>query len=106
MKNGRPIDLVLNLKGEYFDQIKAGIKPFEYRLQGKHWDRWLLVDPLNPAGSAYRTFRNIIIRKGYPKAGTPDRELIRPWNGAVRMNITHEHFGDGPVAVHAIRVNP
>ncbi len=109
MKNGKPMDLVLNLKGEYFDQIKAGTKQFEYRLQSPYWNKRLLVDHQDGRHiewAAYRTFRNIIIRKGYPKAGTRGREIIRPWNGAVRMNITHEHFGKYPVAVHAIRVNP
>lgn len=94
-------DLVLNLKAEYFDQIAAGTKLHEFRLATPYWNRRLL----EPGTTRYRTFRNIILRKGYPKAGTPGREIIRPWRGAMRGTITHQHFGAKPVKVHSICVN-
>lgn len=97
-------DLVLNLKAEYFDQIAAGTKLHEFRLATPYWNRRLLEYPLDQH-SPYRTFRNIIIRKGYPKAGTPGREIVRPWRGAIRGTITHKHFGPKPVRVHSICVN-
>lgn len=93
-------DLVLNLKAEYFDQIAAGTKFYEYRLQSDYWNTRLLA-----GRRRYRHFRNIILRKGYPKAGTPGREIIRPWRGARTQIITHPHFGPAAVAVHAILVN-
>lgn len=46
----RMADLHLNLKGEYFDQIKAGTKIFEYRLAAK-WEKRL----------AGKTFERIFI---------------------------------------------
>lgn len=36
-------DLHLNLKGEYFDQIKAGVKTFEFRLYPKCTKRLELI---------------------------------------------------------------
>lgn len=96
-----PADLVLNLKAEYFDQIRDGTKQYEFRLQNDYWMKRLLID-----GVHMRTFSNVIIRKGYPKAGTLGREIIRPWLGATIQTITHPHFGKEPVAVFAIPVNP
>lgn len=87
-------DLHLNLKGEYFDQIKAGVKPFEYRLAAK-WLKRL----------EGKTFDRIQIKRGYPKTGDQARIIERPWLGYERQTITHPHFGAEPVDVLAIRVN-
>jgi hypothetical protein len=87
-------DLHLNLKGEYFDQIKAGVKPFEYRLYSKWYKRL-----------AGKTFDRIWIKRGYPKAGDRDRILERPWRGFEVHTVTHPHFGSAPELVCAIRVN-
>ena len=96
-------DLVLNLKGEYFDQIKAGSKEFEYRLQSEFWKK-RLYEPY-PKSSFQKMFGRIVIRKGYPKAGDSEREIIRPYRGFITDKITHPHFGPDPVWVYAIRVN-
>lgn len=88
--------LHLNLKGEYFDQIKAGEKVYEYRLQTAYWAKRL-------AGRT--SFDVLVIKRGYPKAGDVSRIFERPWRGFVRQVITHPHFGPKPVAVFAIRVN-
>lgn len=87
--------LHLNLKAEYFDQIKSGEKADEYRLCSPYWDKRL----------EGRTYDGIVLKNGYPKAGDPSRTLERPWRGFAKRNITHEHFGPNPVAVFAIRVN-
>ncbi|MDO9236188.1 MAG: ASCH domain-containing protein [Aquabacterium sp.] len=87
--------LHLNLKAEYFDQIKAGVKPHEFRLQTPYWCLRLLG----------KSFDGIVLKKGYPKAGDPDRTIERPWRGIEQQKITHPHFGANPVAVFAIRVN-
>jgi hypothetical protein len=87
--------LHLNLKAEYFDQIKAGVKVHEFRLQTVYWVRRLVG----------RSFDGIVLMKGYPKAGDPDRTMERPWVGVESQEITHPHFGASPVAVFAIRVN-
>lgn len=87
-------DLHLNLKGEYFDQIKAGVKVFEYRLADK-WTKRL----------DGKMFERIWIKRGYPRAGDHERIIERPWRGFELQTITHPHFGLLPVTVLAIRVN-
>ena len=87
-------DLHLNLKGEYFDQIKAGTKLFEFRLVSK-WSKRL----------DGKTFDRIFIKRGYPKTGDQERIIERPWRGYEVQVRTHPHFGPAPVEVFAIRVN-
>lgn len=87
-------DLHLNLKGEYFHQIRSGVKLFEYRLA----EKWL-------KRLEGKTFDRIFIKWGYPKVGDQERIVVRPWRGFVREIITHPHFGNLPVDVLAIRVN-
>jgi hypothetical protein len=89
--------LYLNLKGEFFDTIKSGTKAFEYRLYNDYWKKRLL----NADGSL-KSWDGIVVRRGYPTAGDPDREIARDWRCAVVETITHEHFGQKPVAVFAI----
>lgn len=88
--------LVLNLKGEYFDAIKAGEKTHEFRLCTPHWSKRLVG----------KEFDEVVIRRGYPKAGDPEREIVQPWRGFHEQMITHPHFGPRAVQVFAIRVLP
>lgn len=87
-------DLHLNLKGIYFNEIKAGTKLFEYRLRSK-WEKRL----------AGKSFDRVLIKLGYPAKGDSTRILERPWRGYEIQTITHPHFGSEPVEVIAIRVN-
>ena len=89
-------DLRLALKGEYFDQIRAGKKNHEYRLITPYWQK-RLVD---------REYDSVILTKGYPKRGDKERTLVRPWRGFMRIWLTHEHFGPDPVRVFAIILWP
>lgn len=89
-------DLVLPLKGIYFDQIRAGTKVLEYRLRTPYWRRRLARAP----------FDRLVLTKGYPRAGDDDRRLVLPWLGFVQTTIQHEHFGPAPVQVFAIHVGP
>ena len=86
-------DLHLPLKGEYFDQIKAGAKPFEYRLQTPYWVNRLVG----------RQYESVIFMRGYPKKGDTERRLKMPYRGYIERIITHPHFGPEPVKVYAIR---
>jgi len=86
--------LHLNLKGEYFDQIKSGEKLFEYRLYSK-WYKRLVNKP----------FDTILVKRGYPKANDTSRIVVRPWQGFVVQELLHPLFGDTPVQVCAIKVN-
>lgn len=86
--------LVLPLKGEYFDAIRAGTKLKEYRLVNDYWSKRLIG----------RCYSRIVLTKGYPKAGDSERRLTRAWRGYEIETITHPHFGPDPVMVFAIDV--
>ncbi len=88
--------LHLPLKGEYFDQIKAGTKTEEYRLRTNYW-RKRLEFPL-------KQYDRIVLTKGYPALDDESRRLVLPWRGYVIKTITHPHFGPDPVEVFAINV--
>ncbi len=87
--------LYLPLKAEYFDAIKAGTKPEEYRLRTPYWQRRL----------EGREYRAIELMKGYPAAHDEGRRLSLPWRGFTVKTITHPHFGPEPVEVYAINVS-
>jgi hypothetical protein len=91
----KPAVLHLNLKRQYFDEIKAGTKTEEYRLCTSFWRNRL----------AGRTYDTILIKCGYPKNGDQVRIIERPWRGCCERTITHPHFGQEPVEVFAILVN-
>lgn len=86
--------LILPLKREYFDQIKRGEKPEEYRLDTPYWRKRL----------EHRHYGRIILTLGYPKADDHERRIIKPWRGYVMRTIQHPHFGPEPVRVFAINV--
>ncbi|ROT45053.1 ASCH domain-containing protein [Pusillimonas sp. NJUB218] len=90
-------DLILPLKREYFEQIKAGEKWFEYRLLNDYWAKRL-------EGS--RVYSRIILTLGYPRRDDFERRIERPWRGFYIRTITHPHFGPEPVQVYAIDVRP
>lgn len=89
--------LTLPLKGEYFDQIKAGTKVEEYRLRSPYWSKRI-------NGRAYD---RIVLTRGYPTGGGVEGEtrLTRQWRGYRTVKFTHPHFGDEPVRVFAIDVS-
>lgn len=86
--------LTLPLKGEYFDAIKAGTKPEEFRLVTPYWRRRL-------EGQRYDRLE---LTRGYPKRCDYARRLVLPWKGYRLATITHPHFGPDPVEVFAINV--
>lgn len=94
MRDDRLPDLILPLKGEYFDDIAAGRKPDEFRLANDYWRKRLVG----------REYARIVLTRGYPKRDDHSRRLIRPWRGYVMRTITHPHFGVAPVEVFAINV--
>lgn len=87
-------DLILPVKRIYFEQMRDGLKPEEFRLITPYWTKRLVG----------RTYDRVIVTLGYPKRGDPDRTLIRPWRGYRVTTITHPHFGDEPKQVYAINV--
>lgn len=89
-----PRDLTLALKAEYFDAIKAGTKPDEFRLQTDYWRKRLVG----------RTYDRVVLTKGYPRSDDLSRRIERKWRGYKETVITHPHFGSAPVPVFAIDV--
>lgn len=89
-------DLVLAVKKEYFDQVKARIKKEEYRLANAYWTKRLV-------GRKER-FRNVVITCGYPKKDDTERRVTFPYTGWERKTIQHKHFGSEPVDVFAIQL--
>lgn len=86
--------LRLPLKGTYFDEIKARIKPWEYRRVTSYWRKRL----------EGREYDLIELTRGYPKRGDSERRLILPWQGYQQITLIHPFFGDLPVEVFAINV--
>lgn len=89
-------DLIIPVKGIYFDQIKAGTKAYEYRLMTPYWRKRL----------EGRSYRHVVLTRGYPKGGGVEGEtrLTRAWRSFEYQRITHLHFGPDPVYVFAIDV--
>lgn len=87
--------LTIPVNGIYFDQIKAGTKLEEYRLVTPHWAKRL----------EGRSYRRIVLTRGYPSRDDHERRLTCVWVGCERKTITHPHFGPDPVEVFAIDVS-
>ncbi|MFP1868655.1 ASCH domain-containing protein [Lonsdalea quercina] len=88
-------NLQIAVNGEYFDAIKRGEKPEEYRLVNAYWGRRLLG----------RDYDRLIITRGYPRKDDSDRRIDIPYDGYEIKTITHKHFGPQPVKVFAIKVD-
>ena len=86
--------LHLSLKGEYFDAIRDGTKPREYRLANDYWAKRLVG----------RSYSRIVLTKGYPARDDHARRLTRAWRGYTIETLQHPHFGPEPVTVFAIDV--
>lgn len=87
-------DLVLHLKGEYFDQIDNEEKTEEYRLYKPYWIKRLVN----------RSYDRILMYRGYPKKNDAIWMMARPYRGYIIKMIKHEQFGNDPVLVFAIDV--
>jgi hypothetical protein len=87
--------LYLSLKREYFDQVRAGTKPEEFRRVCPYWTKRLA-----------HPFTRISLTWGYPKGTDQERRVELPWRGMRKTTITHPLFGPEPVEVYAIRLTP
>lgn len=83
--------LILNLKKEYFEQIKSGEKKEEYREIKKYWIKRLS-----------KNYDEVHIKLGYPKKEDKDKVLKFKYNGFVKKIIKHEMFGEKEVLVFSI----
>jgi hypothetical protein len=87
--------LTLNLKDVYFQEIKSGVKKYEYRLLTPYWEKRLIN----------KFYEEIILKSGYPKKDNMEKQIVRPWLGYEIQTINHPHFGVNAVKVFAILVN-
>jgi len=87
--------LHLNLKKKYFDQIKDGSKPLEFRRANAYWRKRLVG----------RHYDEIHLKCGYPKSSDTDRILKRKWSLIAKKLVLHEEFGAEPVEVFVIDVS-
>jgi hypothetical protein len=88
--------LTLHVKKEYFDQIKAGTKTEEYRLNNDYWTNRITFNQ--------RDLFTIRIMCGYPRLSDKEKILEFPWCGYTLKEITHPQFGKDPVTVMAIKL--
>ena len=65
-------DLYIPLKGEYFDQIKSGNKPFEFREMTPYWIKRLVG----------RDYETVTFTRGYPRKDDFDRRITMPYRKA------------------------
>jgi len=91
------VDLILPMKGVYFDQILRGEKLEEYRLRTSYWEVRL----------ADRKYGNLVLLRGYPKGGGVEgvTRLTMPYRGYTMRQLQHPHFGPEPVNVFAIKAH-
>lgn len=87
--------LTLPMKAIYFDQVKAGTKPREYRLVTDFWRRRLVG----------KVFTHVELTRGYPSRHDTTNRLRLPWKGYTIEEITHPEFGTRPVSVFSIDVS-
>ncbi len=84
-------DLILNLKKKYFDQIKSGVKHFEYREVKPYWTKRLS-----------KNYTGLQIRLGYPKNTDKSRIIKFRWIPNTIQVKTMHLMEDGQKTVYAI----
>lgn len=94
MTDSRKGDLVLHVRREYFNQMAAGNKPFEYRMVTDYWRTRLIG----------RDYNNVIVMAGYPKRDDQEKILTFPWRGFILTRLRHREFGPEMADVFAIRL--
>lgn len=85
----------MHVKGQYFEEIKSGKKPEEYRIYNTYW-----YARLNK-----KIFDEVHVLKGYPKKTDLTRKIVFPWNGYRIKQFVHKEFAEQPVIVYAIKLS-
>lgn len=76
--------LHLNLKKEYFNDIKDNKKDLEFRLHNDYWKKRLIN----------REYDEVHFKLGYPKSDDKDKIIKRKYIGYQILNINHNHFNN------------
>lgn len=87
-------NLILPLRAEFFNAIKAGTKLEEFRRRNRYWRQRI----------EGKTFDRVVLTLGYPASDDHERRLVLPWRGVRVTTIEHRLFGPEPVEVFAIQV--
>jgi len=87
------MDLQLTVKRKCFEEIKAGRRREEYRLNTPYWGT--VLDG--------KEFDRIVITLSRSKGGE-DNRIILPWRGYRRRTIASAEWGNEPREVFAIRL--
>lgn len=85
--------LVLPLKRRWFEDIRAGRKPFEFRLYNAYWRRRL-------EGRKYDRVRFTL---GYPPKNQTDRIIEADYRGYEITTVTSPEWDNVPKQVFAIK---
>ena len=89
------MDITLPLKRRWFEDIKAGKKPFEYRLNKPYWQTRIVG----------RHYDHAIFTDGYPPKGDTKKRIILPWAGYEMQIVVSDEWHNQPQEVFAIRVS-
>lgn len=84
--------LILPLERQWFEQIRDGKKPFEFRLRNDYWTKRLV-------GRHYDT---VVFTLGYPKKTDTDRRIVAPYRGYVLTTVVSPKWNNEPREVFAI----
>lgn len=90
------MNINIAVRREYFEQIKAGTKRYEFRLANEYWRKRL----------EGREYDKIIITLGYPKRHDETRRMVFEWGGCFKKLHQHKEFGKEEVEVYAIPLDP
>lgn len=98
-KDGKYVDgdgvaqkvLHIPMNGEYWCEIKAGSKPFEYRLCDDRWKKILSKE-----------YDYVFFKYGYPSRENWNKIIVEPYRGFEVQSIVHPLFGEEAVKVFAI----
>ena len=88
----KPKTLILPLRHKWFEQIRDGVKPFEFRLRNDYWTKKLV-------GKHYDT---VVFTLGYPPKADASRRSEAPYRGYVETTVTSPEWDNQPREVFAI----
>lgn len=94
MSNKNKKILHLNLKKEYFEDIKNGNKLFEFREYNEYWTKRL----------ENKEYDEVHFKLGYPKKDDEEKIIIRKYLGYEFRDIRHKHFGNDNPSCKQIKV--
>lgn len=86
------MNLQMAVKKKWFDQIRAGTKILEYRLDTDHWRKRLIN----------RDYDKLIITWGYPSKGNKERRIELEYYGYTMKTVVSEEWNNVPQRVFAI----